>query len=408
MNAPALPRDPSNDPGGANWWRRAALPPVPSHPLFDRLWTRYVEEVPWAATFARLAQASASAAAPGARFHNDHIALRSLARDGVGSGIGPVAAVFERLGWRRAGAYEFPDVHLRSVHLSRPGLPRVFISELDPLALPADARDALLGAPALRPPPDDDDDLAGWFTGPPPPSPADLDVVQRASQVGAWLLCFGRKVNHFTAQVTDIDAWQHRLVAAGVPMKAEIEGARGGPLRQTATQAALLDVVLADGARRSLPYAYFEIAERQPGFDGFLAPQARQLFEMTAPPAATPSPTPAALTTTGGPWAVPRRHPRRPAVLHVELGYGSTRVPVSTENLSLGGLFLQVPDDAAPAPHTVLELGIDLPEGTVRTTGTVVYCIEGRGVGIEFIWWDDVEDPERRQLALFLDSLRRA
>lgn len=384
----------------SRWWSRATLPPVPSHPLFDRLWARYVEEVPYAATFARLA-----GGLHGTRFENDHIALRSVARDGAGSGIGPVAAVFERLGWRHAGDYEFKDVHLRSVHLSKAGLPRVFISELDPHALPADARDALLAAPALAPPPDDDDALPAWFTAPPPPSPAALDVVQRASQVGAWLLCFGRKVNHFTAQVTDIESWQRRLLEAGVPMKADIEGERGGPLRQTATHAAPLDVMLADGSVRSQPYAYFEIAERQPGFDGFLAPQARQLFEMTAPPPAATSTTSSPQPATTSLYARERRHPRAPVILHVELGYGSIRVPVSTENLSVGGLFLHVPDDAAPEPHTVLEMGIDLPGGTVPTTGTVVYRISGQGVGIEFTWWNDEADPARRRLAEYLSSL---
>jgi hypothetical protein len=30
-----------------------------------------------------------------------------------------------------------------------------------------------------------------------------------------------------------------------------------------------------------MPYAYFEFAQRQDGFDGFLGQQARQLFDMT-------------------------------------------------------------------------------------------------------------------------------
>jgi hypothetical protein len=73
-------------------------------------------------------------------------------------------------------------------------------------------------------------------------------------------------------------------------MKTEIEGAKGSKLRQTATEAVITDVVAADGV---LPwtYAYFEIAERgmvadgETGrtgrFEGFLGPQATNLFEMT-------------------------------------------------------------------------------------------------------------------------------
>jgi hypothetical protein len=68
---------------------------------------------------------------------------------------------------------------------------------------------------------------------------------------------------------------------AGVPMKSDIEGEPGSPLRQTATHAAPVSVRLADGRTRGWPYAYFEIAQRGPGFDGFLGPQARNLFDMT-------------------------------------------------------------------------------------------------------------------------------
>src|SRR2546430_17600108 len=88
--------------------------------LLDFLWDRYASEVPYARTFVTLA---------GGRFENDHIALRSLARRG--GGIDLFAALFERLGWRRMGSYEFPEAALQAIHLSHPdGLPRVFLSEL--------------------------------------------------------------------------------------------------------------------------------------------------------------------------------------------------------------------------------------------------------------------------------------
>src|SRR5438270_11817955 len=103
-----------------NPFARIPPAPTPSHPLLDRLWGRYIQEVPYAATFAKL-----HGAVP---FENDHIALRTLGAPGPG--IASFAPVFERLGWKHAGDYAFPDVHLRAVHLSRPGFPRVFISEL--------------------------------------------------------------------------------------------------------------------------------------------------------------------------------------------------------------------------------------------------------------------------------------
>ena len=116
----------------------------------------------------------------------------------------------------------------------------------------------------------------------------DVEKVGAVSQYGAWCLCFGRRVNHFTALVDDVDAWQQRLVEAGEAMKADIEGlplAQGGVgLRQTATAAASVGVGFDDDVVRQRPYAYFEIAQREGGFDGFLATQARQLFDQTKLP----------------------------------------------------------------------------------------------------------------------------
>jgi hypothetical protein len=257
------------------------LRPIPSHPLLDRLWAAYARDVPFVQRFVALHARMHD----GRPFENDHIALRTVARTGRGSGLAVFVPVFERLGWTVRDAYTFADVHLHAVYLAQPGLPRVFVSELDIDALPADARAAILRAPADPPAPTDLDALADWFAPPLPPSRADVELVARHSQYGAWCLCFGRRVNHFTAAVDDVATWQARLLDDGVPMKAEIEGAPippgGTGLRQTATAAAELDVTFADGTSAQKPYAYFEIAERHGGFDGFLAQQARQLFDQT-------------------------------------------------------------------------------------------------------------------------------
>lgn len=244
----------------------------PATRLLNLLWERYAAEVPYARTFVQLS---------GGRFQNDHVALRSLRRPG--SGIGLFERVFERLGWRRAGEYTFPDAHLAAIHMSHPdGLPRVFISELKAEELSPRARELLAALPEDVPAPTDSlEALAAWFAAPPPPDEAALLELEKESQYGAWLLAFGRKVNHFTGAVDDVEAWQRRMREAGVPMKAEIEGAPGTSLRQTATHAAPLPVALQGGGSRPWPYAYFEIAQRAPGMDGFLGPQARALFDMT-------------------------------------------------------------------------------------------------------------------------------
>jgi Domain of unknown function (DUF1338) len=245
--------------------------------LFDLLWTRYAAQVPPARTFVELS---------GGVFENDHVAFRSLRRPG--SGIALFAPLFERLGFRRAGAYDFPDAKLSAIHLSHPrGLPRVFISELRQEELTQRAREILSRLPPDVPPPPASasvDELAAWFAAPAIAPPEDeLLELERETQYGAWLLLFGREVNHFTASVGDVEAWASRLHEAGVPMKGEIEGEPGAGLRQTATRAALRTVRVqgGQGGAREWPYAYLELAERHGGFEGFVTNQARQLFEMT-------------------------------------------------------------------------------------------------------------------------------
>jgi len=82
-------------------------------------------------------------------------------------------------------------------------------------------------------------------------------------------------VNHFTSlinshevvELDDIEKTSKALEAAGVPMKTEIEGEAGAPLRQTATQAVLSSVAVMDAGKETTvewPYAYFELAQRDP------------------------------------------------------------------------------------------------------------------------------------------------
>ena len=227
--------------------------------LLDQLWDGYAAQVPYAKTFVELA---------GGDFRNDHVAFRSL-------DLEPVARLFESLGWARAGSYDLPDVHLNAIHLSKPGQPRVFVSELRVNDLSPRARELLARLPEAPPARAE----PGWFAAPELRfSFAELQELERESQYAAWLCLFGREVNHFTASVDDIEGWARRMRGAGVPMKGEIEGEPGAPLRQTATKAAPRRIAALD---RDWPYAYLELAERQPGFDGFVTAQARQLFDMT-------------------------------------------------------------------------------------------------------------------------------
>jgi len=285
--------------------------------LFDALWVEYRSRVAYVRKYEEVV------AGLGGTFFNDHIAFRTLARQRPQLGIVTLSRLFEALGYVPANCYQFPDKHLRSIHYqhSNPRLPKLFITEMQTWKLSSEAQEIVAKTLADHPEPFADEDLTDlsngsdpqdsyrqalldsakrWFSAPrwPIPKMSEVNAVNKESQFAAWVLVHGYRVNHFTALVNshgveamdDIDKTVAALREAGVPMKTEIEGAKGSKLRQTATEAVMTDVVAADGV---LPwtYAYFEIAERglvadgETGrtgrFEGFLGPQATNLFEMT-------------------------------------------------------------------------------------------------------------------------------
>jgi hypothetical protein len=285
--------------------------------LFDRLWETYRDRVPHVRSYEQVV------AAHGGRFVNDHIAFRTLAVQQPSAGMHMLARPFEALGYLPAGCYEFPDKSLSAIHLQHANadFPKLFVSELKTWELSEPARRIVARSLADHRPPLPDatlaalrqldgevpellDELVSLFHDRPwsPPERADVETLNAESQYGAWVLLHGYAVNHFTALINshgvatlgDIEQTIAALQLAGVPMKAEIEGDPGTKLRQTATAAADVDVVVPEqGRETTLPwtYAYFELAERglvpdastgEPTrFEGFLGAQATQLFEMT-------------------------------------------------------------------------------------------------------------------------------
>jgi hypothetical protein len=284
------------------------------HDLFDALWRRYRARVSYARAYENVLKAH------GGTFRNDHVAFRTIASQRPWSGLAAVARPFEALGYTAAATYRFPEKRLSSIHLRPPSpeLPKVFISELRAWELPPRARRIALAAVAKAKNTLNDADLAALhvrdtlskprraallaklvahFDRPwPVPAKADVAALERESQFGAWVLLHGHAVNHFTASVDahgvesldDIEKTVSALKNAGVPMKPEIEGARGSRLRQSSTQAVVLPTPMRVGTRTvAAPwtYAYFELAERPlvdgRRFEGFLGGQAANLFEMT-------------------------------------------------------------------------------------------------------------------------------
>jgi hypothetical protein len=288
--------------------------------LFDRLWDGYRQRVSYVAIYERIVRDAR------ARFFNDHIAFRTFANQNPSTGIASLSRLFEALDYRPAGVYAFPDKHLNAIHYqhSHPEFPKLFISELKTWELsensqrviedtlgshrPAVSRTTLASLTEFGDASANNssllDELALQVESLPwnLPQRDAVEIVDRESQYAAWVLVHGYRVNHFTslvnshgvASLSDLEKTIDALKVAGVPMKADIEGEPRSKLRQTATEAVTVDVAVIDqGQPMTMPwtYAYFELAERNPvvdsstgklvRFEGFLGPQATNLFEMT-------------------------------------------------------------------------------------------------------------------------------
>ena len=288
--------------------------------LFDVLWDRYRQRVSYVQTYEKVIREAK------ATFFNDHIAFRTFAAQQPLAGISTVSRIFEALGYRAAGNYHFDDKQLSATHFQHANqqFPKLFISELKIWELPAAARGFIEKSVRSHRPAIDADVLAALAGLDKDASPAaellpqvvtqfhevpwllpareDVAALNKVSQYAAWVLVHGYNVNHFTSLINshgvpaldDIEKTIAALQKAGVPMKAEIEGERGSKLRQTATEAVTIDVAVHDrGVPAKMPwtYAYFELAQRdgvvdpatgkRVRFEGFLGPQATNLFEMT-------------------------------------------------------------------------------------------------------------------------------
>lgn len=294
--------------------------------LFDTLWERYRQRVSYVQKYEEVV------AAAGATFFNDHIAFRTIGCERPAVGIHSLSRIFEALGYIAAGNYVFADKHLGATHFqhANPQFPKIFISELRLWELPRAGREILQRLLDSHREPISDESLAtlfeldhtdvghgdadAWerlmevvvshFQDLPwdCASQSDVSTMNKISQYGAWVMVHGYNVNHFTSLINshgveslnDIEKTIAALSKAGVPMKSEIEGERGSKLRQSATEAVNIPVeMIAEGKRAKLPwsYAYFELAQRDMvvdattgktvRFEGFLGPQATNLFEMT-------------------------------------------------------------------------------------------------------------------------------
>lgn len=230
----------------------------------------------------------------------DHGALRTIAMPqggtgGLPSGEGAFRRILEPLGYRVAGVYPLPRLHMTGYafrHLDFPEtLPQFFVSELhvdqfdagfaaactrvfgssiDPLD--ARARDVLArfasGAPVSL------DEaraalpiIAGAFDRQHEvPALEDYETLRAYSAEAAWIATEGNAFNHATDRVADVEVLADQQRALGRPMKDQVEISRSGRVRQTAYRAAKVSRSFTgpDGQEvdRLVPGSFFEFISR--------------------------------------------------------------------------------------------------------------------------------------------------
>lgn len=104
-----------------------------------------------------------------------------------------------------------------------------------------------------------------------------------------------------------------------------------------------------------------------------------------------------------------RRHERHNVALNVRLASGDHRFEVLTDNVSIGGIFVETQHKFG-AVNDQVDLEIVLPEAShgrdrkLPVRATVLYAIEGKGYGLEFSWWEEGEQAVRDELHAWLES----
>jgi hypothetical protein len=259
----------------------------------------------------------------------DHIGFRTLDLN-TGeqpAGIQAVRHIFECFGYFKAGEYVLPKKNLKAIFLEHESaeLPKIFVSQLNVQQLPGWARQLFPEVVSETPYLLSDsgiellsrlkqdgqltseaaeiltDELAGYFHRPwnPPPKSTVIQL-NEVSHYAAWVLLHGNSPSHFAALINaqeakslpDLETTVRALKSAGVAVKENIEGAKGGILRQSATYAVKEEVKVNgdDGPDEiTWTYGYLELIERgwqetEDGsrlFQGFIEDQEKNIYDMT-------------------------------------------------------------------------------------------------------------------------------
>jgi hypothetical protein len=254
--------------------------------FLSQAWTRYIRLTPDAAVIHRLFENR------GERIINDHVAFRTF--DVPGLGRLELGRIFEEWGWQRcADDLEFPEKKLKASYWlpPEPGLPKVFISELELGKCSRELGDWVRSF--ARPPKELN---AGYFLEPSwdPVSFSDYERFYSESEYAAWTAAFGVQVNHFTVLVNELKTFKSVqevntfLTSNGLKLNESGGAVKGTPeekLEQSSTMARKIPWTFASSQSRDVLGCYYEFARRYPIngalFQGFIPKSADKIFEST-------------------------------------------------------------------------------------------------------------------------------
>jgi 2-oxoadipate dioxygenase/decarboxylase-like protein len=256
--------------------------------FFRELWNSYTRITPSAGAIMELFTHWGEM--PG----NDHIAIRTFSDPRVN--ISAVAQPFTDRGYLPRGHYNFPEKKLKALHFEhpdKPGLPKVFISELQLEAFSSTLQQIVFNT--LR----DTDKrifeepdliLRGRIWG--LPCYDIYETLRQESEYAAWIYVFGFCVNHFTVSVNglrkfdSLEQVNEFLRSNGFALNTAGGLIKGGPdqfFEQSGILADRVKVHFREG-HFMIPACYYGFSRRYPGADGklyqgFLDGSGAKMFE---------------------------------------------------------------------------------------------------------------------------------
>ncbi len=259
-----------------------------SLPIFEKLWTDYIELNPEAHKIFRLLNDQHE------NILNDHVAFRTVNIPQMGLKV--LAKTFIDLGYSEKKDYVFKEKKLFAKHYEHADLtlPKVFISELElEKTSPAmqetiknhfkDFDYSITSKPEFL------------YSGAPwKKSFAVYEALYKESEYAAWFYAYGFRANHFTVNVNqlkkfnDLPKLNNFIRTNGFQLNqsgGEIKGTPEEMLEQSSTMAKDVAVDFEEGIKK-IPACYYEFAKRyaMPDgnlYQGFIAKSADKIFEST-------------------------------------------------------------------------------------------------------------------------------